>query len=210
MKKPLRALAAATLLTITLGNAHIFATGLGLLVLIGFVWFGGSLPRPQTVPTERPPMPPAAAVSPVPVVPQDPAAPEAGQRVDLQAVADELAAVPRQQDNAFAALRQQQETKLAMLQQRLEQLFTAQHALTQQFDDLALRAANDDDAFLTTDDASAARAEQAAGQVTQSHEAQAMAGMCLLLLMFTGPGRIRPSLGSASTLRLSTPRGCLT
>jgi hypothetical protein len=59
MKKPLRALAAATLLTITLGNAHIFATGLGLLVLIGFVWFGGSLPRPQTVPTERPPMPPA-------------------------------------------------------------------------------------------------------------------------------------------------------
>ncbi len=104
-------------------------TGLGLLVVLGFVWFGGPVPRPQTTPTECPTMPPTTAVSSAPVVPQGTAAPKAGPHVDLQAVKDELAAVQRQQGDALAALRQQQETKLAVLQQRLERLFTAQHAL---------------------------------------------------------------------------------
>jgi len=152
----------------------IWLSELGLLVLLGYVWFGGPLPHPLTTPTERPTMPLTTAVAPAPVVPQDTTAPESGPRVDLQTVKAKLAAVQRQQGEALAALRQQQETKLAALEQRLERLFTAQQALTQQSDSPALRTDTTEDASLTTADDGAARAEQAAVQVTQTHTAQAV------------------------------------
>jgi hypothetical protein len=146
-------------------------SGLGLLVLLGGVWFSGPLPWLQTTPAERPIAPSTTAVAPASLVPPDPAAPADGPRVDLQAVTAELAAVQRQHGEALATLRQQQETQLAALQQRLERLFTAQRALTRRFDNSARRAASDEDAPLSPD---AASAEQATEQVTQTHEAQAV------------------------------------
>ena len=138
-------------------------TGLSLLVVLRFMWFGGAVSPLQTTSTESPPMPPVTAVAVAPVVPQDTAAPAAGQRIALQAGTDELATVQQQQGNA-----------LAVLQQQLERLFTVQHALAQQLDNLALHASSDTAAPLTTDDTRAAHAEHAATQVTQAHQAQAV------------------------------------
>lgn len=150
---------------------HMGLTGLGVLAILGLVWLGHPTSRPLA--PESSALSLAPAVSPAPVIQAEAVAPEAVQPADLQAVKAELTVQQQQQRDALATLQQQQKIDLAALQQRLEGFFAEQRALTRRLDDLARRAANSGDEFLTEADTAAADLELTADQIAQYHEEDA-------------------------------------